>query len=222
MKTITRRQFTSWLRNIAALSLFTPKGLDFALAKSIKGETRNKNFSEPQWAVIGQIADIIIPKSDFNPSATEAGILVYLDRAFGDKLPRWKALFNSSKQGMVKSTGHSRYIPYYHKLVGRLDSKARSIFKKDFLSLTDEQQVELIQKFSEGSKSAVGYRVTGTPSLKKISDSDLLSMVRRHVLEGYFADPIHGGNKNYLGWEAIHNTCNMNYPKEKTCPPHAI
>ena len=224
MKLLNRRQFSQWFGSTALIFIFASKWTHFALARQQVAKLargRNKNFSEHEWKTIGEIANVIFPKTDFSPSATEAGVLVYLNRAFGEKLPRWKSFFRP-KMNAAKSIGHARYVPYYRKLVVRLDEMSRSIAKNGFIAATPEQRDDVLRKFAEGSKSAVGYRVTGTPFLSEISDADLFSMIRRHVIEGYFSEPVHGGNKDFAGWEAIHNICNMSYPKEKSCPPHAI
>ena len=62
-----------------------------------------------------------------------------------------------------------------------------------FRSLTAEQQDETVAALEQGKTPAFMW-----PTAQAFFDT-----LRTHTMEGMFADPIYGGNKNFAGWRLV-------------------
>lgn len=116
----------------------------------------------------------IFPSDGATPGAHEARTIIYLDRALaGPEI-------------------HLQ-IPYRASL-GRLDAIATARFATGFAACTSAQQDELIGAMAAGNLPEFG----DAPSAL-----DFFEMLRAHTIEGLFADPIHGGNRDFVGWKLL-------------------
>ena len=172
-------------------------------------------LSRSEWHTISCFADTVIPKTA-GPSATESGVLQYLAKLFSDQLP-------VRRFGKAPVPLYARYSTYYRKLIARLDEISKREFGKAFYSLQAEERDRVLQELTTATHGQVGYRIVGIPPITEASDSDLFSLVRGHIVQGYFAEPKYGGNRDYRAWESIRHICHFNYPKDKSsCPPHVM
>jgi gluconate 2-dehydrogenase gamma chain len=221
---IKRRNFLA-LTGASVVALFV--GFRTKLARKLMAEASDgpwknlKVLETLEWQNLAQVADAIIPESETNPSATSVGVLKFIENVLNDKVPSWN-FFKKVKSSPNKGI-YARFIPYYKKLLIRLDSAAQTKFGLDFYNLTPEDREGLLKEFSSSSQGQAGAKILGVKSVDQASDSDLFSLVRSHIFEGYFAEPKYGGNKNYAAWEAVKHICHFNYPKEqKSCPKHIM
>ena len=79
---------------------------------------------------------------------------------------------------------------FYRRGLAALDAHCRTAYSKPFAQLTAAQQDEVITAL-EGGK-ATGFT---WPSAQAFFNT-----VRTHTMEGMFADPVYGGNKDFAGW----------------------
>lgn len=156
--------------------------------------------------MIGLLANHIFPKTATAPSAVQAGVLTYMNRRLLGKLPGWHV-------GRAAPPAETRLIDRYRRVIERLNALAREAHQKDFAALASADQAATVALLAKGNAA----EAEGGPEAEPNPDRRLFDLVRRHAIEGYFADPVHGGNKNYSAWEAINHTCHMNYPKPHNC-----
>ena len=71
------------------------------------------------------------------------------------------------------------------------DDAARARKARDFASLAAAQQDEILDALSRGA--------LGT----KLPEKELFRVLHGLTLEGFLADPVHGGNKDMIAWKAI-------------------
>jgi gluconate 2-dehydrogenase alpha chain len=76
----------------------------------------------------------------------------------------------------------------YHTLLAALDVAAGGAFADAALG----RRLELVAALESGT-------LEGLPA----QQSDVFELVWRHLREGLFGDPVHGGNRNFSGWAAI-------------------
>ncbi|MBI2943495.1 MAG: gluconate 2-dehydrogenase subunit 3 family protein [Candidatus Wallbacteria bacterium] len=79
---------------------------------------------------------------------------------------------------------YSRYLGVYRRLLAELDSIARAGGDGSFDSLPVERAREVVRKL-------------------EASLPQDFALLRQHVLEGFLSDPVHGGNRDRLGWQAV-------------------
>jgi gluconate 2-dehydrogenase gamma chain len=81
----------------------------------------------------------------------------------------------------------------YRRGLAELDKHAQRMFGKAFADLGDPAQDEIIGALE---KDAVA-------SFTAPGGADFFSMLQEDTIEGMFADPIYGGNRDYAGWKLI-------------------
>ena len=210
MSLLSRRAFSQGIFSAALIAAFSKQ----AIAAGKSGARNLKNtLIDYEWRAITVVTNFIMPTHDTFVSAETAGVVMFLRRAIAGELPGWKRFLPRKKL----TTGLAVYRENYHELVRRLDITALKSFKKGFLAVAPSEQVKLVEGLSSGKNVDVGYNVKGVPTAAQSSDEQLFDLLKRHVMMAYFSEPSHGGNKNYIGWEAVSHVCHMNYIKQE--PP---
>lgn len=84
---------------------------------------------------------------------------------------------------------YREFVSEYRLVVAALDAAAGG----DYASASPEQQDEILALFDADS----------LPGLPENPDRSAFDLVWRHLREGLFCDPAHGGNRNAAGWRLI-------------------
>jgi gluconate 2-dehydrogenase gamma chain len=119
------------------------------------------------------MAERIMPGTAGKPGARDLGVLNYIDLALAGP--------------------YARLQEFYRQGLAQLDAYCKAQFKGGFADLTAEQQDKVLIALQDGKASGFEW-----PKAK-----DFFETVRTHTMEGMFADPIYGGNKNYGGWRLV-------------------
>jgi gluconate 2-dehydrogenase gamma chain len=173
-------------------------------------------FDAHQRATVEAAMARIIPTDD-TPGAREAGAIDFLD-GYLSGLDRIYAKPDGS--GFEKLEGR-RAAAWQQRLdvlrdkyvhgVEELDRRSRDRFGTDFVSLDAGQQDSVLTDLERpgldlGSAQAVaGFAPVDTP-LQQTSveiDLDFLPLMALHTRQGFYADPIYGGNRDRVGWQVI-------------------
>ncbi len=168
-------------------------------------KNENSFFSNVEYSTIKSYFDIIIPKTAKGPSATEAKVEEYLLKILRNELPKWKRL------KFTPSNFKNKTQTLYKILVLRLNQISQSKYSKNFIEIEIEQKNGIVSELSKSATKQVGAQVVGVESTIQFSDVELFSLTRNHVLQGYFADPKYGANRNFIAWESIKHICHLNY-----------
>jgi gluconate 2-dehydrogenase gamma chain len=169
-------------------------------------------FNAQQRATIEAAMARIIPTDD-QPGAREAGTIDFLDRYLsgldfiyakpdgsgfeklqGKRADAWKQRIDIIRAKYVDG-------------IMELDRRSQSQFGAEFVRLASEQQDRILawmehpanQAGTEEAKSA-------EPALQQTNaevDLDFFPLLALHTRQGFYADPIYGGNKNRVGWKLI-------------------
>lgn len=215
---LSRRSIFKLAAGAAALSIQNSRWVVWA--STVPAPKLSPLFSRAEWNSLGLLVDEILPKTSSSPSATDAGVLTFIDRMLMGKLPRW---IIHRKTGKKLPPWKSIYLPYYKKSLMRLDAASKTTFSRDFVALDAAQRQMIVHDFAASIKTQVGYKIVGNPKIEDATDSDLFAMIRTHAIQGFFSEPEYGGNGNYIAWESIGHTCQFNYPKmDAKCPPHEM
>ena len=76
-----------------------------------------------------------------------------------------------------------------------LNDYTGATYKKDFRSLTPQQQDEVLAGL-DGGKIKLALK-------PGFSTKEFFELVLQNTMEGFFADPLYGGNRNMAGWKMI-------------------
>ncbi|TXL65735.1 gluconate 2-dehydrogenase subunit 3 family protein [Cerasibacillus terrae] len=72
----------------------------------------------------------------------------------------------------------------------KMDQVSKEKFDKSFIDLEEKQQNEILQAFENNEIE-----------MKGVSSQTFFNLLRQTTLEGVYADPLYGGNKNMMGWK---------------------
>lgn len=161
-------------------------------------------FDPAQRATIAAAMERIIP-SDDTPGAREAGTIDFLDRYLSGL--GW-ILAKPDGSGFETLTGpaalawgqrldaiRARYVAG----IADLEARSRAAFGVGFAALDNDARDAILT-------AVEGRQETGEAALQQTNaeiDLDFFGLLCLHTRQGFYADPIYGGNRGRIGWEVI-------------------
>jgi gluconate 2-dehydrogenase gamma chain len=130
-------------------------------------------FNHEQAAAVAAFAERLMPGAPDKPGATDADVLNYIDLALA---------------GAYTDQQH-----FYRRGLVALDAYSRSAHGDAFAGLAADQQDDVIAALE--ADTADGFE---WPSARAFFQT-----LRTHTMEGMFADPVYGGNKDFAGWRLV-------------------
>jgi gluconate 2-dehydrogenase gamma chain len=154
-------------------------------------------FTAAEGAIVEALMDRLIPPDPQTPGGREAGCAVFNDRQLAGPYGRAEGLYTMPPfvKGTKEQGPQSQATPaqMYRSCLSALDRYCRETQNgKSWVQLAPEQQDEILQ----GLESST-LRLEGVDA--KTFFEDLL----KDAQEGFFADPIYGGNKDMCAWKMI-------------------
>lgn len=180
-------------------------------------------FNPIEARMVEAITARIMPGSPDDPGAREASVVNYIDRALsGPNLGIERKTYTqgpflrvSEEQVPVEASSApdiyrsievnpddvSRYgyqsiltpQEIYRRGLEAVNAYAQSQFEADFVDLTEEQQDSILTDME--ADTATGFE---GPSARAF-----FTQLRNDTIEGFFCDPLYGGNRNLVGWKLI-------------------
>lgn len=139
----------------------------------------------------------LIPSDDLGPGAKEAGVTTFLDRQLAGpygQASRWY-MRGPWKKGEPTQGYQTRLTPaeLYRTAIKEIDAQSAARFEgRDFSDLDPDQQDRLLSDLEEG-------RI----ELQAVDAKAFFEMFLQNTVEGFFSDPIYGGNRGMVGWSMI-------------------
>lgn len=183
-------------------------------------------FDEHQKSTIEAAMSRIIP-TDHQPGAKETGAVEFVDRYLSGIDFVWAKPDGSGFEELSGKTAEAwrqrieslRQI--YTEGIEELDGISNNLFGDDFRSLTEAQQDRVLEEMerhaeegtmeSQEDKAASGYGAPAEAELSEpamqqsLNEGDLtfFPLLVLHTRQGFYSDPIYGGNRDRGGWEVI-------------------
>ena len=114
-----------------------------------------------------------MPGAPGKPGAKDLGVLNYIDLALAGP--------------------YARLQEFYRHGLTQLDAYCNATWKQSFVDLDPGQQDAALTALQDGKATGFDW-----PNSKEFFET-----LRTHTMEGMFADPVYGGNKNYGGWRLV-------------------
>jgi gluconate 2-dehydrogenase gamma chain len=154
-------------------------------------------FTPPEAAVIVAIVDTLIPKDDVGPGGVEVGVPVFIDRELAGAYGRGARMFLNGPFGEgTPQQGYQLPLPpadLYRVGIADLNAWcARTRDGKTFDQLSTADRTAALKAIEAGQAD-----------FRQIPSRTFFSIVLQNTMEGYFADPIYGGNRNNAVWAMI-------------------
>jgi gluconate 2-dehydrogenase gamma chain len=148
-------------------------------------------------AFVEKLVDHMIPADDYSPKGTDLGLAVYIDRALAGAWGKGDRLYMQGPWKLgVPSQGYQLPLTpaqLYRAGITATNAHCQKTYGKPFDRLSDEQREEVLLGLSGGKiKFDSGLPVR-----------PFWTTVYQTVIEGMFADPIYGGNRDKAGWRMI-------------------
>jgi gluconate 2-dehydrogenase gamma chain len=145
-------------------------------------------FNDEEARTVEAIAERIIPGDEQQAGAAEAGVVYYIDRALA---------------------GVSADLQTVYRLGLRaLESLSQAEHGGPFRALPAEAQDALVRRFLGPEVGDPTEGLLFSPADQAIDANSkrlgrLLAVIREHTVEGYFCDPVYGGNRGAVGWKLV-------------------
>jgi gluconate 2-dehydrogenase gamma chain len=150
-------------------------------------------FNDVEARTVEAIAERIVPDTGDGAGATSAGVVYYIDRAV---------------------SGVSTHLQHVYRIGLRaLDRHCATQHGAPYPNLTAEQQDAVIRRFlgpevvDEGARTPQMYGDEIEERGEVQADVPVLvrlfAVVREHAIEGFFCDPVYGGNRGAVGWKLV-------------------
>lgn len=154
-------------------------------------------FTAKEAAVVDAFVDRLIPADELGPGAKQAGVTTFIDRQLTGPYGGhdWLYMEGPFAQNPLPSQGlQSALTPrmQYRNGIAALEAYCQSTFNRSFTQLAAAEQDKLIAALEKGDVQ-----------LPDFSGKMLFTAIHTNTVEGFFADPIYGGNRDMIGWNLV-------------------
>jgi gluconate 2-dehydrogenase gamma chain len=130
-------------------------------------------FNHDQAETMAALTERLMPGAPGKPGAREAGVLNYIDLALAG--------------------AYEDLQDFYRRGLAQLEAYCRARYQTTFVRLEAARQDQVIAALEDGSATGFTW-----PDAQQFFNT-----LRTHTIEGMFADPIYGGNKDFAGWRLV-------------------
>jgi gluconate 2-dehydrogenase gamma chain len=153
-------------------------------------------LSALEAAFVSAVADTMIPADELSPSGTDCGVVVFIDRQLAGSFGGGAKLYRSGPFRKGKPE-HGYQLPLTPREfigvgIAATNDWVRKVHRKDFHRLDPKEREEALKAVE-----------TGKAELGDFDGRQFFDALINLVMEGFFADPIYGGNRNKAAWKMI-------------------
>jgi len=236
--TIPRRQFLksagaagTAVAAVLAPAAVTPAQAQAQAAQLAPATTAASNEPEPllalnatEHAFIVAAIDTLIPADELSPSGSACGVDVFIDRQLASAWGGGAKMYRSGpfRKGKPEQGYQLALTPreFFAAGIAATNEWTRKTYGKDFDRLAAADRVATL-KAMEGGKA----------EFKGFSSRGFFSQLLAITMQGFFGDPIYGGNRNMASWKMLGfpglpatyaNKIDEYHDKKYVAPPQSI
>jgi len=153
-------------------------------------------LNDQQHAFVVAAVDTLIPADEFSPSGSDCGCAVYIDRQLasawggGAKMYRGGPYFKGKpEQGYQLPLTPAEFFVAG---LAAANEWTRKTYGADFERLSQNKRVEALKAMEDGKAE-----------FNNFSSRAFFARLHAMTIEGFFADPIYGGNRNMASWRML-------------------
>jgi len=154
-------------------------------------------FTPEEGAAVEAIVDRLIPSDDLGPGGKDSGCAVFIDSQLAGPYGRMAGLYmqppfaeGTKEQGLQSQASFADQ--YRTGLAALADHVHQVYLGKVFGQLPADEQDKLLAGLEKGDVS-----------LKGADGKKFFGQVLKNTNEGFFGDPVYGGNKDMAGWKLV-------------------
>ena len=199
MSKITRRDMlrtTAVAGSAAIVSWFGPRA-SAADALAPRLAPTFSYFTPPEIVFIDAAVSRLIPTDELGPGAKEAGVTFFIDQQLAGSFGRAETWYMDGpwKEGTPQQGYQLKLTPaqLYRVGIQGVDDYCRRTFnRRTFSQLDAADQDKILHGLEKGE-----IELVGAPA------KEFFGMLWQNTGEGFFADPMYGGNREFAGWKLI-------------------
>ncbi|MFD1561404.1 gluconate 2-dehydrogenase subunit 3 family protein [Paraburkholderia silviterrae] len=153
-------------------------------------------FDAREWAFLHAAVDRLIPADSEGPGALEAGVPEFIDRQMDTPYAHGALWYMQApfQQGVPELGYQLKLVPrdIYRLGIAAVNAYCNKAYGKPFDALDASKR-----------DTVLGALEAGKVELDSVPASAFFGQLLQNTREGYFCDPIHGGNKNLAAWKMI-------------------
>lgn len=153
-------------------------------------------FTEAERRCVDAITARLIPSDEAGVGAREAAVTDFIDSqlaGFYGRGERWY-MHGPFADGLDTQGYQSEHPPaqLYRAAIKALDAHCERTTDSVFAELPADQQDAVLKRIEDG-----GLKLEG------VSAKAFFNLVLENAIEGFFSDPIYGGNRDMVGWNLV-------------------
>jgi gluconate 2-dehydrogenase gamma chain len=153
-------------------------------------------LNETEHAFIVAAVDTLIPADELSPAGSDCGVATFIDRqlasAWGGGAKMYRA--GPFHKGKPEQGYQLALTPagFFFAGIAAANAWSRKTYGRDFDRLTPDKRVEALKAMQDGKAEFADF-----------SSRAFFARLLAITMEGFFSDPIYGGNRNKAGWRMI-------------------
>jgi len=154
-------------------------------------------FFTPQEArLMEALVECLIPADELSVSGLDAGCAEFIDRQLAGSYGTFERLYMQGPfvAGTPEQGDQSPLVPQQRYRLGlaALERHCQQTLGKSFVELPGEQKDQVITSVQNGEIV-----------FKDIDSKMFFAILLQNTMEGFFADPIYGGNRDMVSWKML-------------------
>jgi len=147
-------------------------------------------------AFLGAVYDTLIPADRLSPSGADCGLVAYIDRQLAGAWGNGARLYRSGPfiPGKPEQGYQLSLTPreFFAAGITAANEWVRKAYGKEFDRLSPAEREAALKSMEAGTAEFTG--IDGKPFFEALLQS---------AMEGFFADPIYGGNRDKISWRMV-------------------
>jgi gluconate 2-dehydrogenase gamma chain len=153
-------------------------------------------LTAPEASFIEAAADRLIPADDLTPGGTDCGVATFIDRQLAGAWGSGDRMYMQGPwdKGVPTQGYQSPMTPaeFFRAGIAATNAYCRKTLQKEFDRLAADQQVKVLQDMEQGRAA-----LDGVPA------QEFFNLLLATTMQGFFADPVYGGNRDKVAWKMI-------------------
>jgi len=153
-------------------------------------------FNAAERRCVDAITARLIPTDETGAGAREAGVTDFIDSQLAGFYGRGERWYMQGPFAAGLSTqGYQLEHPpalLYRAAIKSLDAHCQATLGSIYADLSEDQQDAILKRLDEGALELDG-----------VSAKAFFDLVLENAIEGFFCDPIYGGNRDMVGWRLV-------------------
>src|ERR1700689_5789690 len=197
---IRRRNFLMGAGTAVAASLAPPVAAEAQTAPSAASAPPDVEplltLTATEHAFFVAAADTLIPADDLSPAGPQCGVATFIDRQLAGAYGGGARLYRDGPFTKAKpELGYQLPLnprEFFRAGIAAANEWSRKTYGHDFDRLDPDKRIEALKAMEEGKAEFANFS-------SRAFFARLLAM----TMEGFFGDPIYGGNRNKASWKML-------------------